>query len=138
MRNFVVILTIVAIFACPLECATKVAADCVTDDNPPTTCCMQCNPKKCEADLGAIPFQASTPDSPAQGEECGWCLCKGGMLIAGPRFSTSFTDVFYLGSWGNCQSEFVGQVLSSHPSAGLNSLTRELAPTRIVLCSLTI
>ena len=77
MRSFLAILTIVALLACPLDCAAKYAIARVAGGETQAACCDHCQESH-PCDTSESP--AAPQQTPDQDGRC--CVCEGAIFVA--------------------------------------------------------
>lgn len=80
MRNLVVLLTIVAVLACPYECMAKSAAAYSNSGMVELDCCEACHLSR-----PSLPSDQHDSHPPAPDEDGCWCLCEGAVFDVGAR-----------------------------------------------------
>ncbi len=81
MRTFIVYLAIVALLACPYDCAVKYAAAQSVRSEQPIACCNQCQAH--ESSAGSPAGQTKHPPKPSDDGKS--CLCEGAVFDAAVR-----------------------------------------------------
>jgi len=94
MRNFVVLLSIASVLACPYECAAKLAAAQTIGSDQRPACC-----DRCQAHETTVPVKDQTPAPLAPNEDGRWCLCEGAVFDAGSRSVVDDAEQVSLWTW---------------------------------------